>query len=85
MQPGMQARRGRCGRGKKAVVILSRLMMVEGWIGAQQPVAWVYEGDVVNCAFLLAALLVFTLWNRLTRPQAPPPPPAEPQQPAKQE
>ena len=82
MQPGMQERRG--ARGKKAVVILSRLM-VEGWIGAQQPVAWVYEGDVVNCAFLLAALLVFTLWNRLTRPQAPPPPPAEPQQPAKQE
>jgi hypothetical protein len=43
----------------------------DGWVESPAMGAgggWVYDGDVLKCLTLLAALLLFTAWSRFTQP-----------------
>jgi hypothetical protein len=56
-----------CGRRPAAQPMVED----DGWVESPAMGAgggWVYDGDVLKCLTLLAALLLFTAWSRFTQP-----------------
>ena len=41
----------------------------DGWVGPRFLASWINEGDLIKCLALLGILVLFTVWNRMTKPK----------------